>query len=227
MRKLIFIFVFCAIAMSLFSIEKGWTEAGPRKRVGTIIIEPGHGGRDSGGVGRYAIDGEEVILLEKEVTFGIARILKNKLLETFPDTRVILTREDDVYISLEERIVLANALDSGTNDITLYISIHSNSSFNPGTRGYEFLIPATDHTPDSVELAEKVSREFHKTFGEVFPYRGIKVSPYAHGNTILPVLLAEIGFITNLEDALILRSEHGLDKCADALINGIAAYMRD
>jgi N-acetylmuramoyl-L-alanine amidase len=93
-------------------------------KIGRIVIDPGHGGHDLGTVGP---DG----LMEKDLVLQVARILC-KLLEENLGAEVFLTRDEDVFISLEERTATANQRQAD-----LFISIHANSSNSKGTSGVE------------------------------------------------------------------------------------------
>jgi N-acetylmuramoyl-L-alanine amidase len=81
----------------------------------TIVIDPGHGGKDAGAHGAYS--------LEKNVALSIGKKLKIALNDTMPDVKVIMTRTDDTFIELNRRAGIAN-----DNHANLFISIHCNSS---------------------------------------------------------------------------------------------------
>lgn len=104
----------------------------PLQRVRTIVIDPGHGGEDSGTV---AADG----LQEKEITLQYALALRDALLKTDPDLEVILTRDSDRTLRLEERTQTANGAAAD-----LFISIHFNSAPRLEAHGIEtfYLAPA-------------------------------------------------------------------------------------
>jgi N-acetylmuramoyl-L-alanine amidase len=80
---------------------------------------------------------------------------------------------------------------------------------------------------DSLKFAEKVSSEFVKTFGnELSCLQTIQEQGYMlRYSPFIPAIFAEIGFITNLENVLLLYDEQGLEKCSVALANGITAYL--
>ncbi|MDR3603015.1 MAG: N-acetylmuramoyl-L-alanine amidase, partial [Syntrophaceae bacterium] len=82
-----------------------------------IVIDPGHGGKDPGAV---SSDGK---VTEKEIVLEIAKLLKKRLEETYPNTKVFLTRNDDSFLSLKERAKIANSLDA-----EVFISVHCNGS---------------------------------------------------------------------------------------------------
>ena len=119
--------------------------AGERMRVACILIDAGHGGKDGGGVGSYAAGKASVTLKEKDVTLSVARALGGLLKSRYPDKQVLFTRNDDTFVSLEDRVVIANKLLDTTRDTVLYISVHANiSPFNKDASGFEvWCLPPT------------------------------------------------------------------------------------
>ena len=198
------------------------------KRVRTIIIDAGHGGRDNGAMGSHTINGKQVTMKEKEISLGIAMALKEKLLSAFPDTKVFLTREDDVTIFLEGRMELASSRGLDTNGTAIYISIHTDWSADKNFRGYRFF--ADDSHPknyESFRLAAMISQEFAKEYKKhEIPNRGIINSQFMMSSVpYMPAVILEMGNINNREDAALLCADQELDRCAAALVRGIAAYL--
>jgi len=112
--------------------------AAEHMRVGYILIDPGHGGKDGGGVGSFVDGKKQVTVTEKDVTLSVASRLAALLKDTYPDKEITLTRSTDVFVSLEDRVVIANKILSGTTETVLYISIHANTSpFNRKASGFE------------------------------------------------------------------------------------------
>jgi N-acetylmuramoyl-L-alanine amidase len=112
--------------------------AGEHLRVQYILLDPGHGGKDSGAVGSVSAGKKLVPLMEKDITLRVARALEGLLKDGFPDKEVFLTRGDDTFVSLEDRVVIANNLLEKTKDTVLYVSIHANTSpFNKTAAGFE------------------------------------------------------------------------------------------
>jgi N-acetylmuramoyl-L-alanine amidase len=105
----------------------------------TIVIDPGHGGSETGAVGPGGLE-------EKDVTLQIARRLAATVQRLFP-CRVVLTRESDSAISLDDRTAVANH-----EKADLFLSIHANSSRAPGARGSETYYL-------SLEASDKLSQE--------------------------------------------------------------------
>jgi N-acetylmuramoyl-L-alanine amidase len=99
-----------------------------RSSLTTIVIDPGHGGRDVGARGKGG-------LLEKDVALDVALRLK-QVVEKTPGMKVILTRNNDYFVSLEERTVMANNAKEG-KPADLFISIHTNSHKSSAVDGFE------------------------------------------------------------------------------------------
>ena len=98
--------------------------------VNIIVIDPGHGGKDPGnlGTGRYRTR-------EKDVSFDVSALVKKYIEENLPDTKVILTRDDDRFIELYQRTVIANRANAD-----VFISIHCNANDNKSAYGTESFV---------------------------------------------------------------------------------------
>jgi N-acetylmuramoyl-L-alanine amidase len=112
----------------------------PRHRF-KIVLDPGHGGKDPGAIGVGGV-------AEKDVVLAIARRLHSRLASE-PDLDVVMTRDSDVFLALEERTARAN-----TEQADLFVSIHANASPNPELSGIEtyYLNNTNDHA--TIRLAE-------------------------------------------------------------------------
>jgi N-acetylmuramoyl-L-alanine amidase len=122
----------------------------------TIVIDPGHGGLEPGASGRFGT-------LEKNITLEIGLKLKAVIERNFP-SRVVLTRDKDLDVSLENRTALAN-----NNKADFFISIHANSSFRKDARGSEtyFLSrDATDEEARKLAFMENNPSEFEEGITE-------------------------------------------------------------
>jgi N-acetylmuramoyl-L-alanine amidase len=103
----------------------GVPEAGrAARKMGIIVVDPGHGGKDPGAIGALGTR-------EKDVALKISKRLAKELRRKFK-AEVFLTREDDVFIPLKERTAFANKIKAD-----LFISVHANASLDPGTKGFE------------------------------------------------------------------------------------------
>jgi N-acetylmuramoyl-L-alanine amidase len=106
----------------------------------TMVLDPGHGGEDTGVAGPGGT-------LEKQITLEVARRAK-ALIETRLGIRVVLTREDDRRVSLDERAALANNSKAG-----LLISLHANAAFAPSPSGAEVFYESLDPELDAARRA--------------------------------------------------------------------------
>ena len=99
--------------------------AGDKLRLSTVVIDPGHGGQDAGAVSRDKKSYEKTFVLD------ISRTLADKIRASYPDVKVILTRSDDRYITLNDRADIANKAEAN-----LFISVHINSIGKTGPNGF-------------------------------------------------------------------------------------------
>ena len=211
-----------------------------------IVVDAGHGGWDLGTVGRRG-------LLEKDLVLEIALRL-GKLLESRLGADVILTRNDDNYIPLDERAGVANQ-----SQADLFISVHANYSDLPSARGVETyytnffsapnakdietrsgnngqnavaaaLSPADLHEKieQSRHLAASVQHSLYGTLSAQNPGlrdRGVKEASYVVlTETAMPGILAEVSFVSSPTDEQKLRSDGYREEIAEALYKGIAHY---
>lgn len=123
----------------------GTTAGGGRRRVERIVLDPGHGGWDPGAIGPSGLH-------EKEVTLDVARRVGPVL--TREGLTVLLTREDDRYVTLEERTARANVFGAD-----LFVSIHCNAAENRQRHGVETYV--LDTTKD--EIASRVAARENAT----------------------------------------------------------------
>lgn len=220
-------------------------------KVGRVVIDPGHGGKDSGTVGPSG-------LLEKDVVLSVALRLRDLLREQL-GVDVILTRSDDRFIPLEERTALAN--QKGAD---LFISIHANASPNRRASGVETYvldfattdaereiasrenataqrnvreledllkqIALGDYNQESRELAQIVQRELVaglSAYDHVQKDRGVKQAPFiVLLGSNMPSILTEIGFISNPNDEEFYGTEDAQEAVAQSLLLGVEAYFR-
>lgn len=111
--------------------------AGDGRYVTAIFIDPGHGGKDPGTIGRHRINGQVIELHEKDIVLDVSRRLREMLAQRYPEKEVMLSRDEDIYLTLEERTALANQVDVAKNEAIIYLSIHANASLNGNATGFE------------------------------------------------------------------------------------------
>ncbi|MDR2618588.1 MAG: N-acetylmuramoyl-L-alanine amidase [Treponema sp.] len=225
-----------------------------RFRIAAIIVDPGHGGKDTGAIGEHIIDGKPFKSVEKDITLKVSGLLHSRLAAAFPDKRVLMTREGDTYPTLEDRVALANAVPLRDNEAVIYISIHANASFNKHARGYEvwYLSPGyrrevidparyadsrevipilnsmmeEEFTTESILMAQSILESFREVLGSTMPSRGLKEEEwFVVRNARMPSVLVELGFVTNEADARLMNDNGYLKNLSDALYKGITDFI--
>jgi N-acetylmuramoyl-L-alanine amidase len=106
-------------------------------KIGAILIDPGHGGKDPGTVGSVKKDGKTIQLNEKDIVLTVANNLHDMLKTKYPDKKIMMTRSTDVYLTLEQRVDIANSVKLAENEAIVYVSIHANSAFDKKAKGFE------------------------------------------------------------------------------------------
>jgi N-acetylmuramoyl-L-alanine amidase len=223
-------------------------------RVGAILIDPGHGGKDSGAVGKIRQNGETVDLYEKDIVLKVSKNLYSQLTRRYPDKKVFLTRNGDSYPSLEDRVELANSIPLDEHEAILYISIHANSAFNATSSGFEVWYLSPDYrrtvidrkdsassdilpilnsmmeeefTTESILIAKSIMDELNAQIGKESRNRGIKEeSWFVVRNARMPSVLIELGFVSNPQEAQLLADDGYLRKCATGIYNGLDIFIR-
>jgi N-acetylmuramoyl-L-alanine amidase len=217
---------------------------------GRIVIDPGHGGHDTGAIGKEG-------LLEKDVVLDVGLRLRDILKKEF-GCKVIMTRDKDVFIPLESRTGIA-----AQQDADLFISIHANASKNRKARGIEtYLLNLTkdrgimevaarenmmsmakmgdletilkdlildNKREDSLKLAHAVQGKLIDGLDGVngsLKDKGVKQGPFLvlYGAS-MPSILTEVGFISNPEEEKLLGSPDYRQKVAQAIFDGIKDYV--
>ena len=216
----------------------------------TIVIDPGHGGKDPGALGLRRT-------AEKDITLNIALRLK-ELLRKRPDVRVLMTRDHDVYIELEERAKFANS-----HGADLFVSIHVNSHpsrlvkgveiyhfgeakdqralevaarengtpINNTGVGWEYLVAdllTTKKIEASLELAwtakEAMVTQMNGSYDVID--HGVKTAPfYVLRFTSMPSILAEVAYISNPDEEALLRTPTFVKDVAQSLYQGILSFL--
>ena len=224
-------------------------------KISTIIIDAGHGGKDPGTIGTHNLNGKRITLEEKDIVLSVAVRVHRMLSEEFPDKNVLLTRNDDRYLALEERTDFANAIDLAENEAMIFLSIHANASLNSNASGFEvwYLPPEyrreildpealeneqkplapilnsileEEFTVESILLAREILTGMQKSIGARSENRGLKEeSWFVVRNAKMPSVLTEIGFVTNPGEAALLNSPEYLQKVSTGIYNGLTAYI--
>ena len=220
-------------------------------KVGTVVIDAGHGGRDPGAVA-FGLE-------EKDVALRIAHELVRVFARRRPDIRVFLTREDDVFIPLDRRPLLAK--QKGAD---LFLSIHLNANKNERFSGIESYFLNLTSDASALQVAARENATTEKNVGELtailrdllrdtnilessklartlhaalvhgvrsrFPVRdlGVKQAPFmVLIGAEMPSVLVEAGFLTNRRENRRLRDSDYLELLAESIFEGLRIYIRE
>lgn len=215
-----------------------------------IVIDPGHGGSETGAVGRRGV--------ESELTLIVARLLKTRLEQRLP-VDVRLTRDADVDIPLDSRVALANQVKAD-----LFISLHMNSYRGSRARGAETYFLSRDASDQlAAQLAERenaaaaeadptqktdgdlglilwdLAQSYHLTESQRFASlvqeelnqalglrnRGVRQAPFrVLMGAAMPAVLVELGFLSNPEEEAKLLSPAYQAQLADALVRAVSRF---
>ncbi len=224
----------------------------PRDREGlhTIVIDPGHGGVETGAIGPNGVQ-------EKDLTLELARLLQARLRQSLP-VRVVLTRDEDVTLPHDTRPAIANQ-----NKADLFVSIHLNSSLGATAHGAEtyFLsseasdaraaaaaeaenrtaaaggdedplydlqlilwdLAQSHHLAESQRVATLIQQELNTTLG--LRDRGVKQAPFrVLMGAAMPAVLVELGFLSNPSEAAKLEDPAYRADLVEALVRAVAEY---
>lgn len=201
--------------------------------VTTVVLDPGHGGKDNGARSPYEF--------EKNFALDVARRVRDRLQKA--GFRVLMTRNNDSFIELQNRAAFANRLKN-----TIFVSIHFNAAdWNQAANGFEIYCvtprgaPSTayeqtrlrdmveengnEHDLHSFALANTI---YHAMLGKTdMTDRGVKRARFAVLRLAgVPAVLIEGGFLTNAGDARNIASKQWRDNYASAIATGIQEYKK-
>lgn len=173
----------------------------------TIVIDPGHGGKDSGTIGNGGI-------MEKMLTLQTALLLKNELQKT--GANVYLTRTGDTYLTLQERVNIAHQYQADA-----FISIHYDSSLNGLASGMTaYYYDQQNDYPLALSLDPFFSQKL------AIPYRGIRFGDFhVIRETNEPSVLLELGYVNNPTELAVIRSDAYQQQVVTAIVNGLNRYF--
>jgi N-acetylmuramoyl-L-alanine amidase len=220
-------------------------------KISRIVIDPGHGGHDTGTIGPKG-------LMEKDLCLDVGLRLGRMIEQKLPGAEVIYTRKDDTFIPLEQRTAIANEAKAD-----LFISIHANSSRDHDARGIETYylnfatsqesmevatrenayseeslhdlqnliqkIARNEKIEESKELASDIQDSLTRrlqTVSQSERDRGVKKAPFiVLIGANMPSVLSEISFVSNPSDERLLRKGDQRQRIADGLYRGITTYL--
>src|SRR5438105_14711124 len=172
------------------------------KTFNTVVVDAGHGGKDSGAYRRYGP-------AEKIVALDVAQRLNRKLRES--QLKTVMTRSSDVFIELNDRVAIENAQKNA-----IFVSIHFNDSRRRGIRGFETYY----HSGTSAELASRIQSKLmtipHSMNRGVHTasFRVLRLAYY-------PAVLVECGFLSNRREGGEARDSEYRELLADRIAEAI------
>ena len=170
----------------------------------TIVIDVSHGGKDNG----FEINGFK----EKDLAFEIA--LKILALNKDEKINIVLTRDSDDFISLDQRVAFINSLSPD-----YVISLHINSSENVEINGFDFFVSEMNPV---IAKSNSLAQSLESSIATEFSTNGIKNANFhILKNVETPIALIEMGYLSNSKDREILTSDKGQQKIAEAIYNTI------
>ncbi len=243
---LVFIFILISLSTNLFASSMF------DYPISTVFIDPGHGGEDSGAIASYDFN---KLIEEKDIVLDISLSLSDYLKNELPNTDIVLTRDDDTYISLQKRSEIAYKTPLPNKTGSIFVSIHANSA-TTSAQGFEVFTKMKnkiiylfdDETPlnnislfaneDLYTLNDKqyntsyeLASNIITSVGDYFPNltnRGIKSEDlYVLNVSRTTSCLVEVGFLSNEEEAKKLLDSAYRDTMAKAIGDGIIETIKN
>jgi len=184
--------------------------ARPRPRAGAavVIVDPGHGGKDPGTL----IGGATEKYIDLQVAAKVAALLQQR------GVTVVMTRQQDRFIELEERAEVANRRDTD-----LFVSIHSDSAPDRGISGFTLYV-AREASGESRRAAQSIATSMARTGSDS---RGIReADDKVLVLTNCPAVLIDVGYLSNPLDGRRLQDNAFQIRLAQAIAAGILSYLQ-
>lgn len=178
----------------------------------TILIDPGHGGNDKGTIAN------DKTTFEKDITLKIGTLVAQKLTKQ-NDVQVIVSRNEDKYVSLADRAKLANE-----QDVDILVSIHLNGQ----TGGTDAFGIETYYTKEKNDGSYELAKQIQETITSYVDVRDRGVKPDRFQVLLqskMPAVLVECGFLTNNEEVKKLKNESYQENLAEGISQGILTYL--
>lgn len=184
----------------------------------TVLIDPGHGGKDIGTESSNNVKDGKNNTYEKDIALKIAKKVASKL-SKHNDIQVMITRTDDTFVSLTDRMNLANS-----QNVDISVSIHLNAEAGGNSATGVETYYRRNANDGSKELAQMVQ-------SSIISYvdtrdRGIREENYdmVKGVT-MPAVLVETGFLTSPKEEDKLKSDKYQEQMSEGIVQGVLAYL--
>ncbi|WP_375563236.1 N-acetylmuramoyl-L-alanine amidase [Bernardetia sp. OM2101] len=215
-------FTLCSLFLFIFFIGSSFSSLNyldtTEKKLFVVVIDAGHGGYD---VGNECSDLQR-FKQEKDLVLPVALQLGGYLENLLENVKVVYTRKDDIFVSLEDRAKIAN--DASAD---LFISIHANH--NPIKSIYGAQVHIHNH---DIKFSKIFAKKLMKQLSERAKRKVLKLQTTAdrgHNlfvlqNTKMPAILVELGFMSNGSEEVYLNSEYGQTILASAIFRAVREY---
>jgi N-acetylmuramoyl-L-alanine amidase len=184
-----------------------------------VVLDAGHGGRDPGAEGVGGV-------LEKHVVLELTQLLAGRLAARLA-VNVLLTRSDDSFVPIDRRLV------SSADGATLFLSLHANACSDPSASGLEVFYGGGQIRDAGTSAVSRAAALLGRSLNDALQARigGVRgdARPGAFGVLVrnpVPSALVEIGYLTHPEDAARSQNAAHREQLADALVDGVAAFLR-
>ncbi|RKD25136.1 hypothetical protein BEP19_04785 [Ammoniphilus oxalaticus] len=194
-----------------YDLTKYDKESGSMKKP-IIMLDAGHGGRDPGAIG-HGIQEKDIVL---DLTLRVGKLLSAM------GADVRYTRTRDVFLLLSERAMAANQ-----HKVDVFVSLHINSFHDPNSNGFESYI----HDSINGGRTAAIQNVIHSKVSAVYASVGVRDRGQKKANlqvlrqTVMPAVLLEYGFISNANEAALLKDSAFIDRLVKATAEGIAEVM--
>ncbi|PKL47502.1 MAG: hypothetical protein CVV39_05690 [Planctomycetes bacterium HGW-Planctomycetes-1] len=188
-------------------VKSDWEPSGK-----TVVIDPGHGGKDPGATSTHGFYEKTVNL---DVALQVAQLLRNK------GHKVIMTRDSDVFIELEERAAIANR-----SRANIFVSIHADSCATSSKNGFTLYV-ARSGSASSTRLADAIDNCMAQAKTGISSNSVRKADYRVLTHTRCPAVLIELGYLSNYWEAKQLRNVEMQKRLANAIADGITDYFRN
>ena len=140
-KRIIYILICCLLGLPTWGQQSNKTaQKAAQKRAFTVVIDAGHGGHDPGAMGK--------LTQEKKLNLEVSQRLEQQIKLHYPDVKVVMTRKNDVFLTLQQRADIVNK-----NNADLFICIHTNAAENRNVTGTETFVLGVDKLQSNLDVA--------------------------------------------------------------------------
>ena len=140
-KRIIYILICCFLGLPIWGQQSNKTaQKAAQKRAFTVVIDAGHGGHDPGAMGK--------LTQEKKLNLEVSQRLEQQIKLHYPDVKVVMTRKNDVFLTLQQRADIVNK-----NNADLFICIHTNAAENRNVTGTETFVLGVDKLQSNLDVA--------------------------------------------------------------------------